>query len=90
MKWLIIPKLQLLAKIKELVIKLKREIVPIYYAILDERTPIVVKILAGWTVGYMLSPIDSIPDFVPILGLLDDVILVPILIKLTLHLFPKC
>jgi uncharacterized membrane protein YkvA (DUF1232 family) len=81
--------MQLLTKLKDLVRTLKREIVPIYYAMLDKRTPIIAKVLAGVTIGYMLSPIDLIPDFVPILGLLDDLILVPILIKLTLHFIPK-
>jgi uncharacterized membrane protein YkvA (DUF1232 family) len=81
--------MQIITKLKELDRTLKREIVPIYYAMLDKRTPIIAKVLAGVTIGYMLSPIDLIPDFVPVLGLLDDLILVPILIKLTLHFIPK-
>lgn len=80
--------MQILTKLKELVRKLKREIVPIYYALLDKRTPIIAKVMAALTLGYLLSPVDLIPDFVPILGLLDDLILVPILIKITLWLIP--
>lgn len=57
--------MQLLTKLKDLVRALKREIVPIYYAVLDKRTPLITKILAGVTIGYTLSPIDLIPDFVP-------------------------
>ena len=76
-------------KLKELVKKLKQEIVPLYYALFDERTPVLAKIFAGITVGYLLSPIDLIPDFIPILGLLDDLIIVPLLIKFTLTLIPK-
>lgn len=75
-------------KAKELVRKLKVEIVPIYYSLFDKRTPILAKAIAVITIGYLLSPIDLIPDFIPILGLLDDLIIVPLLIKLTLKLIP--
>lgn len=54
----------------------------------DKRTPIGAKILVGLTVGYLLSPIDFIPDFIPVLGLLDDVIIVPILISASIKLIP--
>lgn len=47
------------------------------------------KIFAGITVGYLLSPIDLIPDFIPVVGLLDDLILVPILIKVTFSQIPS-
>lgn len=76
-------------KLKESVKFLKKEIVPIYYALLDRRTPILAKLVAGLTVGYMLSPIDLIPDFIPVLGWLDDLVIVPLLIRLTLRLIPK-
>ncbi len=75
-------------KLKQIVRKLKQEIVPLYYALFDKRTPIIAKIFAGITVGYLLSPIDLIPDFIPVLGLLDDLIIVPLLIKFTLTLIP--
>lgn len=77
------------AKLKQIVKKLKEETVPLYYALFDKRTPIIAKIFAGLTVTYLLSPIDLIPDFIPILGLLDDLIIVPLLIKFTLKLIPK-
>jgi uncharacterized membrane protein YkvA (DUF1232 family) len=76
-------------KLKGIIRKLKQEIIPIYYALFDKRTPIIAKVFAGITVGYLLSPIDLIPDFIPVLGLLDDLIIVPILIKFTLTLIPK-
>ena len=79
----------MLEKMKQIVMELKKEIVPLYYALFDKRTPILAKIFAGITVGYLLSPIDLIPDFIPILGLLDDLIIVPILIKFTITLIPK-
>ncbi len=75
-------------KLKQIVRKLKQEIVPLYYALFDKRTPIIAKIFAGLTVGYLLSPIDLIPDFIPVLGLLDDLIIVPLLIKFTINLIP--
>ena len=77
------------AKLKQIVKKLKEETVPLYYALFHKRTPILAKIFAGLTVTYLLSPIDLIPDFIPILGLLDDLIIVPLLIKFTLKLIPK-
>lgn len=79
----------MLAKLKGKVKKLKEEIVPIYYALFDKRIPLVAKILAGLTIGYLLSPIDLIPDFIPVIGLLDDLIIVPLLITATIKLIPK-
>lgn len=55
----------------------------------DHRTPWLARILLGCGVAYALSPIDLIPDFVPILGHLDDAIIVPALILLGLKLVPK-
>ena len=67
---------------------LKRETLTIYACLKDKRTPIIAKIFAGITVAYLLSPIDLIPDFIPVLGILDDLILVPLLIKITISLIP--
>ena len=55
--------------------KIKTTIPAIFLALRDKETPLVAKIFAGITVAYALSPIDLIPDFIPILGYLDDVIL---------------
>jgi len=55
----------------------------------DSRTPLSAKILIGITVGYLLSPIDLIPDFIPVLGFLDDVIIVPLLIAISIKLIPS-
>lgn len=68
--------------------QLKRETLTVYACLKDKRTPLIAKIFAGITVAYLLSPIDLIPDFIPILGLLDDLILVPFLIKITISLIP--
>ena len=67
---------------------LKRETLALYFAARDPRTPLIAKIIAGAVVAYALSPIDLIPDFVPILGYLDDVIIVPLGIALALRLIP--
>ena len=68
--------------------KLKADLPALYLALKDKDTPIAAKLLAGITVAYALSPIDLIPDFIPVLGYLDDIILLPILIALTLKLIP--
>ena len=73
---------------KERARALKREIVVLYFAVRDPRTPLVAKLIAGLVVAYALSPIDLIPDFIPILGYLDDLILVPLGIALCLRLIP--
>src|SRR5688500_16742971 len=67
---------------------LKREILALWLASRDPRTPWPAKVLALVVVGYALSPIDLIPDFIPVLGYLDDVILLPIGIWLVLRLVP--
>jgi uncharacterized membrane protein YkvA (DUF1232 family) len=68
---------------------LRRETVALYFAVRDPRTPLMAKIVAGLVVAYALSPIDLIPDWIPVLGYLDDVILVPIGIALSFRLIPE-
>lgn len=62
-----------------------------YYRLLarDPRTPWLSKLLIGLAIAYLLSPVDIIPDFIPILGHLDDLILIPALIWLALVVVPK-
>lgn len=67
---------------------LKREVVALWLAARDSRTPIAAKLLAGAVAAYALSPIDLIPDFIPVLGLLDDLVIVPAGIWLALRLVP--
>jgi uncharacterized membrane protein YkvA (DUF1232 family) len=67
---------------------LRREVLLLWLAARDERVPLPAKLLAGAVVGYALSPIDLIPDFIPVLGLLDDLLLVPAGIWLTLRMIP--
>jgi uncharacterized membrane protein YkvA (DUF1232 family) len=78
-----------LSKLRQKVKHLKSEAQVLMIAYKDKRTPLSAKILIGITVGYLLSPIDLIPDFIPILGLLDDLIIVPLLITLSIKLIPE-
>ena len=69
--------------------KLKTDIPALFIALKDKNTPIAPKILAGIVMIYALSPIDFIPDFIPIIGYLDDLIILPSLVALTIRLIPK-
>lgn len=64
----------------------KRDILALYFAARHPLTPWHVKLLAALVVGYAFSPIDLIPDFVPVLGYLDDLVLVPLGIALVIRL----
>ncbi len=67
---------------------LKHETIALYFAFRDKRTPWYAKILAALVLAYAFSPIDLIPDFIPVLGYLDDLIIVPAGIALALKLIP--
>ena len=67
---------------------LKRDIAALALAVRDPRTPLAARIVAAVVVAYALSPIDLIPDFIPVLGYLDDIILVPLGLALVLRLIP--
>ncbi|MCX8013135.1 MAG: YkvA family protein [Rectinema sp.] len=60
----------------------------LYYLLREPATPRLTRVLAGITLGYLLSPIDLIPDFIPILGQLDDMLIVPLLLVLTVRSIP--
>jgi uncharacterized membrane protein YkvA (DUF1232 family) len=68
--------------------RIKRDSVTLWFACRSPDTPWYAKCLALFTVGYALSPIDLIPDFIPVLGYLDDAILLPALIWLCVRLIP--
>jgi uncharacterized membrane protein YkvA (DUF1232 family) len=78
----------LLPKLKAHAARLKRNIVALYFAVRDPRTPWYAKVFVGCVVAYALSPIDFIPDMIPILGYLDDLILLPIGIYIAMKLIP--
>ena len=67
---------------------LKQEIYALYLAYRDPRVPLHAKIFAACVVGYAFSPIDLIPDPIPILGYLDDLVLIPIGISLAIKMIP--
>jgi uncharacterized membrane protein YkvA (DUF1232 family) len=67
---------------------IKRDVHALYLARRDPRVPWYAKALAALVAGYALSPIDLIPDFIPVVGYLDDVILVPLGIVLVIRLIP--
>ena len=75
--------------LKERAKQLKNDIPAIFLALKDKKTPRLAKIFAGLTVIYALSPIDLVPDFVPVLGYLDDLIILPSLVALTIKFIPK-
>ena len=66
----------------------RRDIVALWLAARDPRTPWYAKLTAGAVAAYALSPIDLIPDFIPVLGYLDDVVIVPLGIVLAVKLIP--
>ena len=68
---------------------LKREVTALWIAARDPRVPWYAKLLAGAVAAYALSPIDLIPDFIPILGLVDDLVIVPAGIWLAVRLIPR-
>lgn len=68
--------------------KLKTDIPAVFIAMKKRETPLAAKIFASVTVLYALSPIDLIPDFIPVLGYLDDLIILPAMIALTVKLVP--
>lgn len=75
-------------RLREWARRLKRDAMTLWFARAHPDTPWTAKALAAVVVAYALSPIDLIPDFVPVLGYLDDVILLPLLIWLALRLLP--
>lgn len=69
--------------------RLKRELTALYLAARDPRTPWYARVVGLAVVGYALSPFDLIPDVIPVLGLIDDLIIVPIGFALAIKLIPS-
>jgi len=76
-------------KLKSASTKLKIEIKVYKLVQKDKRTPKIAKFLLCLAIGYTLLPLDIIPDFIPVIGHLDDVIIVPVLVILALKMIPK-
>jgi uncharacterized membrane protein YkvA (DUF1232 family) len=78
----------MLERLKTRARALKKELAALYIAFRDPRTPWLARGVALLTLAYALSPIDLIPDFVPVLGYLDDLVIVPAGIALAIKLIP--
>lgn len=78
----------MLARAKQWARLVKRDVLALWIASRDSRTPWYAKLAAGAVAAYALSPIDLIPDFIPILGYLDDLVIVPLGILLVVKLIP--
>lgn len=79
----------LLEKLKEKARWMKQQAFVLFLAYKDPRTPWTAKIFAAVVVAYAFSPIDLIPDFIPVLGYLDDLLLVPLGVALALKMIPE-
>ena len=79
----------MLNRLKSVSRSLKREINVYRLVLKDSRTPRPAKLLLGLAIGYLLLPFDLIPDFIPVIGQLDDVIIVLSLVILALKMIPK-
>lgn len=75
--------------IKQKIDDLNRKVSALYLAFKRKDTPWTAKAVIGIAVGYALSPIDLIPDFIPVLGYIDDLVILPLLIALAVKLIPK-
>lgn len=74
--------------LKERASSLKKDIPAVFLALKAKETPILAKFVAFLTVAYALSPVDLVPDFIPVLGYLDDLLILPALVALTVKLIP--
>ncbi len=83
------PRFRQYDKLKSVERNLKHEIKVYQLVLSDSRTPRLAKFLLGLAVGYALLPFDIIPDFIPVIGHLDDVIILPALIVKALRMIPK-
>ena len=76
-------------KLKSLGKQLKRELAVYRLVLKHPQTPWVAKLFLGMAVGYLVLPFDLIPDFIPVIGQLDDVVIIPVLLYLALLLIPR-
>lgn len=74
---------------KQKLLSLRDDVYALYLASKDPRTPWRAKALILFTIGYFLSPIDLIPDFIPVLGYVDDIVIIPILAAIAVKMIPK-
>jgi uncharacterized membrane protein YkvA (DUF1232 family) len=78
----------MLSQLKKIAAQLKQEF-EVYRRVLKHpKTPVLAKILLGLAIGYVLMPFDLIPDFIPVIGQLDDLVVVPLLVYMALKMIP--
>ncbi len=77
------------ARLRQVSRRAKRELAVYRLVLADARTPLPAKIVLGLAVGYLVMPFDLIPDFIPVIGQLDDLLIVPGLVLIALRLIPK-
>lgn len=78
----------MLAVLKARARELRQHTLTVYYAARDARTPLWVRLLAAMVAAYAFSPIDLIPDFIPVIGYLDDLVLIPLGLALVVRFTP--
>ena len=83
------PTPSLIGRMKTWARSIKRDVVTVYFAARDPQAPMLLRIMAGLVAAYALSPIDLIPDFIPVLGYLDDLLIVPLGLLLVMRLMPE-
>ena len=79
----------MLENLKKKALKIKEDVFTLWFAYRDNRTPWYAKLLTAVVLAYAFSPVDLIPDFIPVLGYLDDIILIPLGVVLALKLIPR-
>ena len=82
-------KISLIARLKTWARGIKRDVVTVYFAARDPQAPWGARILAALVAAYALSPIDLIPDFIPVLGYLDDLLIVPLGLLMVMRVMPR-
>ncbi len=80
--------MRLFKSLRARALKIRLKIKTLYFAYGDPNTPLCARVMLCVTLGYALSPVDLIPDFIPVLGYLDDLLLLPLMITLSLRLIP--
>lgn len=78
-----------LERLRERARRLKKEVITLYFAYRHPDLPLLPRILLAVALGYAMSPIDLIPDFIPVLGYLDDLVILPALISLAIKSIPE-